>query len=454
MLGTSRFRHLRSHRLWRALALICVVGGLIGWFRSRVDPFEQLAARVRARGHPTSRMELQRLFPFQPQAYSNYLHCLTLCSNLPPFPTGLSGWVWRGLPPADPRPPILTAVQVAEASEWLSKSTKTLDELLPWLEGPSDFGYRHVSADLKNGTPVAAAIQGFGLRSALANQRGDVGASLTDIVAALRLLRRQAPDLLPTILRINFTRILAVELDPLVRQRRLSVSQLAQLEGVLNELLEAPSLNSSLRWQWVDTFEEVRRESGEPTRWWLEPDRQLKVEMFLYAISGLKRGEFAAMMELQDVYAEAFVGPMSQRRVQEQAYQKQLIATGKRLWYPKGYVIIESKLPLMESELWYEGWLKTMAATLALERFRRQHGHLPANLEEVYPANRAWALVDPNDGELLHYRKTATGYLIYSVGLNGIDDGGRPEGIPGGNSAGPLNGDITMEMSLEPGDPR
>jgi len=60
-----------------------------------------------------------------------------------------------------------------------------------------------------------------------------------------------------------------------------------------------------------------------------------------------------------------------------------------------------------------------------LERFHLAHNDYPADLETLMP-NLAFSVpVDPIKGEKLRYRRLTTGdYLLYSVGWDGIDDGG------------------------------
>jgi hypothetical protein len=62
---------------------------------------------------------------------------------------------------------------------------------------------------------------------------------------------------------------------------------------------------------------------------------------------------------------------------------------------------------------------------LAIERYRRDHDDaLPTSLDALVPAYLTDVPLDPfNDGPLL-YRSTPSGYVVYSVGANGTDDGG------------------------------
>lgn len=61
---------------------------------------------------------------------------------------------------------------------------------------------------------------------------------------------------------------------------------------------------------------------------------------------------------------------------------------------------------------------------LAIERFRQEQGRLPTKLEELTPKYASSLPIDPFDGAPLRYRADANGYLVYSVGGNGVDDGG------------------------------
>jgi hypothetical protein len=68
---------------------------------------------------------------------------------------------------------------------------------------------------------------------------------------------------------------------------------------------------------------------------------------------------------------------------------------------------------------------RVVVAALALKRFQLQHGKLPATLDELTPQFLASVPVDPYDGRPLRYRLNADGtWLLYSVGEDGVDDGG------------------------------
>jgi len=65
-------------------------------------------------------------------------------------------------------------------------------------------------------------------------------------------------------------------------------------------------------------------------------------------------------------------------------------------------------------------------AGIALELFKRRHGAYPATLAELVPAYLPAVPMDRFDGGALKYTMRDGGPLLYTVGANRRDDGGRP----------------------------
>jgi len=69
--------------------------------------------------------------------------------------------------------------------------------------------------------------------------------------------------------------------------------------------------------------------------------------------------------------------------------------------------------------------LRAAQTALAVERFRRGHGEtLPTRLEELAPGYCKSVPTDPYDGNPLRFKTLDSGYVIYSIGSDGKDDGG------------------------------
>ncbi|GAG44350.1 unnamed protein product [marine sediment metagenome] len=69
--------------------------------------------------------------------------------------------------------------------------------------------------------------------------------------------------------------------------------------------------------------------------------------------------------------------------------------------------------------------VRTAAAAVAIERYRLGNGALPETFDALVPTWLEVAPQDPFNGEALHYKMRERGYVVYSVGEDLTDDGGK-----------------------------
>jgi hypothetical protein len=72
-----------------------------------------------------------------------------------------------------------------------------------------------------------------------------------------------------------------------------------------------------------------------------------------------------------------------------------------------------------------KAYLRCAVAGLAVERYRLIHGDWPQSLESMVSDLLFQAPIDPFDGKPLRFRRLEDGVMIYSIGPDGEDDGGR-----------------------------
>ena len=70
-------------------------------------------------------------------------------------------------------------------------------------------------------------------------------------------------------------------------------------------------------------------------------------------------------------------------------------------------------------------YVAAMRGLIAVERYRMRHGRWPARLADVVPEFLDRLPTDPLDGKPLKMARTSDGVVVYSVGIDGVDDGGK-----------------------------
>jgi len=73
---------------------------------------------------------------------------------------------------------------------------------------------------------------------------------------------------------------------------------------------------------------------------------------------------------------------------------------------------------------------------IALKRYERQRGEWPESLERMVESREVGFAADRVNGGRLVYRKDEKGFVLYSEGKNGLDDGGRNDPFEGTDDLG------------------
>jgi hypothetical protein len=71
------------------------------------------------------------------------------------------------------------------------------------------------------------------------------------------------------------------------------------------------------------------------------------------------------------------------------------------------------------------GSLRSAYVAVAVERYRRDHGSWPDTLNALVPNYLPALPTDPQDGAPLRFKRTPDGVVVYWLGLDGIDNGGK-----------------------------
>lgn len=145
--------------------------------------------------------------------------------------------------------------------------------------------------------------------------------------------------------------------------------------------------------------------------------------MALYNGVGLAEAEAVIYLDLMDGYMKAIQLPLHERREAAKAVEARLQATSK------AHVLLHEIMPALARvttiEMRSTACLRAAEVGLAIQRYRLAAGALPGQLADLVPAYLETVPKDPFDGNDLRYKKLDAGFVVYSVGEDLSDDGGK-----------------------------
>ncbi len=182
----------------------------------------------------------------------------------------------------------------------------------------------------------------------------------------------------------------------------------------------------------VETGESI---SSEPSAWKTACRMSIDCDQSLRYINAFF-DECVAALRLQDgvnrrselarIYSEA---DAKQAIAKEQFKAGRLFTSRQNLGRQVGEILVGRSVSAFEKLTTandrVEQQTRNLEVALALAAYRAEHNAYPANLEALAPKYFASVPDDLFSSKSLIYRPEKDGYLLYSVGPNGLDEGGR-----------------------------
>ena len=278
---------------------------------------------------------------------------------------------------------------------------------------------------------VREFTQLLSIEAAVASENGDAQAAVHAVKDSLQLARslEDEPLLITQLVRSGCLTIASASLEHVLARHVLSEAQLLDLAAVLQE---AEARNQAAfvrgligeRCSATHIFQspgsEVARVMGQ------DAGDGLPVFHHVLDLVGVRNEDFFFYLKTMGRWIGSCKLPFPDCLEQARSVNRELTSS-----------IQQRRLFVLSSQLlpYFGGAANQMAGTaarlrcvqvaVAVERFRlKNNGQPPAGLEQVSPAFLSRLPTDPFDGNPLRYRLLPKGYVIYSLGEDGADQGG------------------------------
>ena len=440
---------------WLAAAAISAAIFLLVVRNGRSGAMEQRLARYRAAGQPTTLVELDAWYPAVPpeenaaplllEAFGRWRSVanknLATASTTRPYPP-------RGEPWTTP------VIDAARAELWVNaEPLAAIHAALtrPRSRYPGDLAVPDgTSASLRGALPAALpsilphqrALRYLGLEARFAAETGDPSRAASALLASLRAARtlEDEPLLIAHMTRITWNGIAMEAAEDVLSRTSLAGTDLVMLQKAFAEAGSPGHLGRALVGERCMVLDEYRTSADKTgginatpsapagTTGHMVQKAVIDTVVWFYRASGARRRDLVHCLDQLDLLIETAALPPMEIPARQRRFRIEL----DRLDAPQRalYWFSRSRLPFMENSL--ASGLRSVAtlrcaqAAMAVERWRLGHaGLLPPGLEVLVPELLAAVPIDPMDGKPVKFRPLAKGYVVYSIGEDGHDDGGK-----------------------------
>jgi hypothetical protein len=168
----------------------------------------------------------------------------------------------------------------------------------------------------------------------------------------------------------------------------------------------------------------------------------LMEQLSRWPLRALRRDDHAFCLRMMIDFVEASRRPFDEQLSACRAVPRPRDGDRRHLFTLLSLPAIEK---IVDASLRCRGELMAVAAGVACERYRQRIGRWPDSLEAI-PTDILPAIpTDPFTGKPVIVRRLADGIVVYSIGPDGQDDGGRFEELEGA-PGGPLSRDFGIRL--------
>ena len=291
---------------------------------------------------------------------------------------------------------------------------------------------------------IKREAQEFQAESWVATERGDITTALGAIkdMARVAALQRDDPFLIGQLVRIACNSICLAEAERLLSRRSLAEPQLLELQGVVSTLSAMDGFHRAMigeRASGLAWFRNPNRFTGANSS--TEGNDPINRSGSASGIFGLRLTvmERAAQALFLESFEHVFTNapPDSAARLQVVGKVMGNFGVKAKRFPPKIFSGTELPRLFLDAQRFcqLEAQREAALTALAVERYRLIHDwRMPEALTDLVPDLLAGVPRDPFDGQPLRYNRLKDGYVVYSVGPDRIDHGGREKPKKGGTS--------------------
>jgi hypothetical protein len=430
--------------------LAIVIGAFVIYRVMARAKLESRLKAMRAAGYPVTPTELDKWYEAPPDgenAADYIVEALAYLQKPKPEQRDLIPWLGNAEMPARTEP--LGAKTASTIAQLLENNKDTIQLLqqgaaLERSRYPVDLT-RGLATSVPHLADLRSAVRLLCLKAVLYGEQGQLESATDALICAFGVAKSQAaePLIISQLVRRDCQAITVSVLERLVSQASLEQEHLVRLGKTLATAYDPNAMARAFAGERCTVILTLRvpRSTGlhlAPFSARLSPSL---LEMYANQALGLADRGLVQYIDLTDRHIAALRLPPHERPSAARDLERQ----DKEL--RKAYGILSHFMPSMHRviriDLVHLTRLRVASVAMAVEQYRLVRGALPGQLADLVPTFLPEVPLDPYDGRPLRYRGREKGYVVYSIGEDRTDDGGKERPLRRRGGA-PTNYDITF----------
>lgn len=418
----SKSRKLKKYYIIILILFLFLLGGILVHFRSNTK--SRLRSKIddlRAKGYPVTLKELDQLYSIPDNVENAADFILDAISNYnEPNDSRLSSGIdWATLSIGEK---LFHDEMMKPVTEFLNDNQKSLELLYK----AGALKYCRYPVNLSAGQTlkifdIQKMVRLLCIEAAVNAENGDNRASANSLIYSFNIADSLADVPLMTcqIGRIVYIGSNVGALEHIINRIDFTDEQLAQLFKAIADKQRLSGLSYGFTGELcnaINQFEDITTSNN------LFRDLSFLQRLFysVYRSVGLIESDGLIYLDIMNKFIEAGKLPLEKRLDAAEQIKNE------RNNISNIHILLKATAPnytrFFSDELASISRLRAAQAAIAVQRYRLKNGKLPDSLSDLVPEYLKAVPLDPFDGKELRYKKLDTGFVVYSIGEDLIND--------------------------------
>ncbi|MEM1159221.1 MAG: hypothetical protein AAGH72_13320 [Verrucomicrobiota bacterium] len=284
-----------------------------------------------------------------------------------------------------------------------------------------------IQAKMPHVNTILNISRALNLRAVVYEKMNQPELAIQDLLLSLRLADNTGNNLISELVNAVVYGSALPHLSRLIKSGNVGEKSMNEIQTVLSEVRSIQSLQDSLRMERAIISRSILEMKSEEMELFVGmADGSLPWPQLVQMIypRGWRESDAAFLIRcMQDYHIDPLYAPEGRLDIEKMNQLKDWLSENRSIRYSLSQLTLPAYIGVIDKVAHSQAKIDMILITSELARYQQLTGEYPESLQDL---DVAASLIDPCSGQPYRYVKQPSGgYLLYSVGWNQEDDGGR-----------------------------